>query len=504
MYFRIKRKFILLTIVCIILGLSMVGAKLNVIETMTVMLQKEELLEIEDITTYRVDVNFDPVEKILTAKEKITYKNKRDTAFNALYFHLYPNAFKTEETVPFEKREMELAYPKGFEPGYIQIDNVKNNEENLNYVTMGVGESILKVNLNKPLEIGEKITLEINFTVKIPPSTGRFGYGTNTINIANWYPILSVFDGEKWNLEPYYAIGDPFYSDMGDYRVVLAMPKEYVLASTGKLIKKESIDGKVYWTLEADAVRDFAMIVSDQFKVLEDEINDIKINCYYFEDPLADLALQTAKDSIQIFSEIFGKYPYPQFSVAASDFFIGGMEYPNLVFIDTSLYKEEHKEILEYIIAHETAHQWWYGIVGNDEIREPWLDEALTEYSTLLYYEKKYGEEKRRQVFKEMIVRYYEAYRAMQDNENEVIYRSIKEFKDAQEYQALVYHKGAMFIDDLRKQLGDELFFQTMKVYFDKYKYKNANTEDFIKVCEQVSNKSLRGNFRKWLKYEKE
>lgn len=504
MYFCVKRKLILLTTVCAILGLSMMGARLRVIETMTAMLQKEEFVKIKDITTYTMDVDFDPVEKILTAKEKIFYKNKGDTAFNALYFHLYPNAFKTEETVPFEKNEMDLAYPKGFEPGYIQIHAVKNNEENLNYVTMGIGESILKVNLNKPLELGEKIELEMDFTVKIPPSHGRFGYGGNTINIANWYPIVSVFDGQGWNLEPYYAIGDPFYSDIGDYRIAIAMPEEYVLASTGNLIKKENIDGKVHWTIEAKAVRDFAMIVSDRFKILDDEVNGIKIKCYYFEDPLADLALQTAKDSIQIFSEIYGEYPYEQFSVAASDFFIGGMEYPNLVFIDQSLYKEEYKEVLEYIIAHEAAHQWWYGIVGNDEIREPWLDEALTEYSTLLYYEKKYGVEKRKQVFKDMIVSYYDLYRASQVNQNEMIYRSIGEFQDSQEYQALVYHKGAMFVHDLRKQLGDELFFQIMKVYFDKYKYKNANTEDFIKVCEQVSNQSLRGNFRKWLKYEKE
>lgn len=499
-----KRKILLISIVACILILSGIGSRLDVIETMNTVFHGEKISKDKKINTYTISADFDPVERIITGNQQITYTNNENISFNVLYFHLYPNAFKNEETTPFEKNEMKCAYPKGFETGYIKIDSIQQNGEALNYIVMGMGDSILKVYLKNELEPGQKIELDMDFSVKIPPSCGRFGYGENTINIANWYPILSVFDNKGWNLEPYYAIGDPFYSDVANYRVEILMPKEYKIAHSGDCIKKENIDGKIRWTLEGKKIRDFAIVSSEKFKVIDDEIDGVKIYSYYFDDKFGDLALDTAKDSIKIFTESYGKYPYKQFSVAASDFFIGGMEYPNLVFIDQSLYKEENKKILEYVIAHETAHQWWYGIVGNDEVNEPWLDEALTEYSTLLYYEKKYGIETEKQIYKNLIVRYYNAYIESGLSEDNRVCRSVNKFKDSQEYQALVYYKGAMFIKDLRKQLGDELFFQAMKVYFDKYKYKNANTEDFINICEKVSNKDLRGNFCKWLRYEKE
>ena len=225
--------------------------------------------------------------------------------------------------------------------------------------------------------------------------------------------------------------------------------------STGDVIKKEYIEGNVLWTIEGKKVRDFAMVISDKFKILTDEIDGVKIYSYYLNDPFGELSLEVAKDSIEIFSRVFGKYPYKQFSVVAADFFVGGMEYPNLVYIDNTLYTEGKREILEYVIAHEAAHQWWYGIVGNDEVDEPWLDESLTEYSTLLYYEMKYGIEAKDYIYKNMIEKYYNAYQSSQSNMNGKVCRSIKEFKNSLEYQVLVYYKGAMFVGELRKQLGD-------------------------------------------------
>ncbi|WP_165000303.1 M1 family metallopeptidase [Anaerophilus nitritogenes] len=498
--FSINRKVVLCTVIVCILAVAVIGAKFQIIETF----QGEKIHYDKNITTYGIDIDFDPVERIITGNEKVKYTNQSNTTFNALYFHLYPNAFKKQDTVPFEKNEMDRAYPKGFEQGYIEIQDVQKNNEPLNHVVMGIGDTILKVNLKNSLEPGEKIELDIKFCVKIPPSYGRFGYGEHTVNIANWYPIVAVFDKKGWNLEPYHSIGDPFYSDVANYRVEVSTSNEYVFAHTGKCVKKEKVDGKIRWTLEAKCVRDFAMIASENYQSMDDEIDGVKIFSYYFDDTFGDLALSCAKDSIKIFSELYGKYPYKEFSVAASDFFIGGMEYPNLVFIDQSLYKEEYKEILEYIVVHEVAHQWWYGIVGNDEVNEPWLDEGLTEYSTLLYYEKKYGKEKMNEVYKNLIAKPYHAYESRHPNNKNGVYKSINKFENAYEYQALVYHKGAMFIKELRKKLGDEIFFQVMKVYFDKYKYKNANTEDFLGVCEKVSNQSLREEFEKWLSYEKE
>ncbi len=497
-----SKKLTTIMVVVICLSLSAIGARFEIIKFASVF--NGETLGLEGVNQYTINADFDPVEKIISAKERIIYVNSTEKELDSIYFHLYPNAFKEEKNVPFEKGEMSLAYPDGFEPGYIQIYKVTNRNEPLNYVTIGLGDSILKVHLNEKLDMGEQVEINLEYQVKIPPSTGRFGYGENTVNIGNWYPIISVLDNQGWNLEPYYSIGDPFYSDIGDYRVELSLPGEYIVASTGDVIKKEDIEGRVLWTIEGKQVRDFAMVISDKYKILSQEVDGVKIYSYYINDLFGEISLEAAKDSIKIFSELFGKYPYKQFSVVATDYFVGGMEYPNLVYIDNSLYCDEDREMLEYVIAHEAAHQWWYGIVGNDQVDEPWLDEALTEYSTMLYYEMKYGEEFKEQVYKNMIEKYYNAYINSNPSANKKVYRSVKEFKDPLEYQVMVYYKGAMFISELREELGDEAFFKCMKVYFDKYKYKNATTKDFLQVFEKITNRDLKNLFEKSLGYKKE
>jgi hypothetical protein len=453
--------------------------------------------QVQRLNEYNIDVTFYEEEKIIEGKEKVTYVNKTKENIDSIYFHIYPNVFKTEKTAPFSEEEMDLAYMDGFEPGYINIKSVKSSEGDLSYLVLGKGNSILKVNLNEKLEAGDEKVLYIEFMVKIPPAYGRFGRGKNTINFGNWYPIAAVLDDSGWNLEPYYPVGDPFYSEVSNYRVAITMPPNYVVASTGDLIKKENIEADYEWTFEANKVRDFAMIASDKFKVLEENVDGINIRSYYFEDNSAELALNAAKDAIKIFNEAFGKYPYKHFSVAASDFFIGGMEYPKLVFIDQALYV--NKEFLEYVIVHETAHQWWYGVVGNDEVEEAWLDESLTEYSTLLYYENKYGKEDKQKIYNKMIVEGYNKYKDNVKKDEESILRHLQEFNNNREYHALVYCKGAMFFEFLRQELGDEMFFDVLKVYYDKYKYKNATTEDFIKICEIVSDRDLKSMFNQWL-----
>ena len=179
---------------------------------------------------------------------------------------------------------------------------------------------------------------------------------------------------------------------------------KYKLATTGEIVEQKTDTEKTLYTIDAKLVRDFAFILSDKFTINKTKYKDMLINTYNLNENMSQEAVDVAKSSIDIFSNLFGDYPYNTYSVVASDFFIGGMEYPMLVMIDESLYNNENKFLLEYVIAHETAHQWWYSVVGNDEISEPWLDEALTEYSTVLYFEQKYGKETGDKLIKTMEV----------------------------------------------------------------------------------------------------
>lgn len=453
---------------------------------------KHEIKENSNI--YNIDVVFDPENKKITATQEVSITNKSDKTFSKLYFHIYPNAFQNKDMTPFPKEDMSLAYPKGFSPGKMNIRSVSTVNGPLKY---NVNGTTLEVFLDKPLKSAEKIKMFFEFNCIIPPSQGRFGYGDNTFSIANWYPILAVYDEKGWHNDPYYKIGDPFYSDISSYNVNIKTPRGYIVAATGSLVSKKEESDTTIWEYKTDLVRDFAWVVSDKFKVLEDNIGRINVKSYYIEnDGNGRKALEHAKNSIKVFNKLFGKYPYKDYSVVASDFYIGGMEYPNIVMIGQEFY--DNPELLEYIIVHETAHQWWYGLVGNDQINEAWLDESLAEYSTVLYYEKNYGKETSEKVYHDFILNPYKFYELANQPSN--ILKPITQFDGWKDYGALVYSRGAIMLKELERRVGKGQFLKALKVYYKNYKYKNATTDDFIESINYVTGTDWTDFMYKWLK----
>lgn len=434
-----------------------------------------KLDESKEINKYTMDIIFDDESKRLMCNQNIEYINNTNIDLDKVYFHIYPNAFLKEEFAPFEKDEMEQAYPNGFNEGYIDIKNILNNGDKLEYQIKGDKNDILEISLATKLKQGEKISIDMKYNVKIPNSVGRFGYGNRTINVTNWFPIACVYDDRGWSLKSYESVGDPFYSETSDFYVKILSPIKYDLGSTGKVINKKDDNERVMYEIEAKKVRDFAFILSDKFHIDSDSINGILINTYNLNKDLSKNSTKIAKDSIRIFSDLFGAYPYDTYSVVASDFYIGGMEYPNLVMIDQSLYNEKNKFLLEYVIAHETAHQWWYSVIGNDEISEPWIDEALTEYSTILYFEHKYGKETAEKLIKTMEVQ-------TRNHLCENVFKPTTQYKNSTEYSLNVYTKGAVIFNEIRNTVGDKVFFSTIQEYYKTYMYENVNGVKFVEL----------------------
>lgn len=431
--------------------------------------------EEKSINRYTMDVIFNDETKRIMCNQNVEYVNNTKTDLDKIYFHIYPNAFSKKEFAPFEKNEMEQAYPNGFNEGYIDIKNILNNGKKLEYEIKGDKNDILEVKLGRILKPGEKFSIDMKYNVKLPNSEGRFGYGESTINVTNWFPISCVNDDRGWNLKGYETVGDPFYSDTSDFYVKILILKKYKIGCTGNIINQKSDNEKTLYEIQAKKVRDFAFVLSEKFDVYKDTYKNININTYNLNKNLSKESTKIAKESIKIFSELFGEYPYETYSVIASDFYIGGMEYPMMVMIDQTLYNEKDKFLMEYVIAHETAHQWWYSVIGNDEISEPWLDEALTEYSTVLYFEKKYGKEVGDKLIKTMEVQ-------AKNRSSENIFKPSNQYKDSLEYSLNVYTKGALAFNEVRNKVGDKVFFDTLKEYFNKYKFENVNGAKFVEV----------------------
>ncbi len=473
--------------------------KINNNNNKTLIVKDYNNVNIDKVNTYKIDVEFLPNQKKYKAKQTVIFINNEDKALDKIYFHIYPNAFKRKETAPFLFEELDFIYSQGFEPGYIDINKLTVEGYSSNYKILGIDDTILKIPLNDSLDIGEEVEVYMEYTVTIPPVGDRFGYGNKTFNLGNWYPIVAVYDDEGWNLDPYYKVGDPFYSDVSNYEVSITAPGDYIIANTGSIISMNQDNEYKTWDIKADLVRDFAWTASKYFIKEQKKIGSTVLNIYFLEDDkkINEFVEEVCINCFKIFNNKFGEYPYSEYSVVACDF-PSGMEYPGIVFVGEKYYNRYNKNYLETIIIHETAHQWWYSVVGNDEVDEAWLDESLTVYSEVVYINENYSIEDGNNYYNTNIETNYK-YVKPTITTKEVILKPLNEFNNWTDYGMLVYNKGAMFIHEIEEKYGKETLYKILNEYYNRYKFKNATSNDFIKVCEYITGEKFDTMVNKWL-----
>ena len=418
----------------------------------------------------------------------LSHINRLDKTFKEIYMHIYPNAYKSYG-------------------GGIYIHSILNlgTKNYLKYDVMGDDKTVLRIYLDTELKKFDKIILNISYTIYIPHIGDRFGFNRDIYALGNCFPILAVYDDEGWNLDPYVFYGESFYSHVADYDVYIKIKKDFIIAATGVLVNTTYSNGYKIEHWVGKNIREFAFVASKFFEVYKILYNNITIYSYYLPEAgsMGIRAAEIARQALKVFGEHYGPYVYPEYRVVAVDFWAGGMEYPSLIMIATSLYDPNKREVFELVIAHETGHQWWYGMVGDDENDEPWLDEGLTEYATIMYFEWTYGRATGRRIFnkyyKNRFYRFIDRYKSY----DKPIASTMYDFRGASfAYFYIVYKKGACVLDMLRYILGDDIFFDIFRTLYNRFKFKTATIRDFINIAEEVSGRDLDWFFDFWL-YDK-
>ncbi len=454
----------------------------------------------EDLSTYNMELTLSE-DKILTGVETVEYINNTNSDLSSICFHLYPVAF-SEGAVnpPISALHHNSAYYNGIDYGDIVINSVFVNDKEVVARYEGEDENILVVDLPKALSPNKKVSIRISFMVDIPNINHRFGYGENTINLANFYPIAAVHEDGNFICNPYNHNGDPFYSDMSNYNVTITVPSTMTIASTGTIDSTQTGETSTTYNMSAKVVRDFAIVVSDKFQMIEGTAGDTRVMYYYYDEDTPQDSLQTAIDSVNTFNNLFGTYPYSTLSVVKTNFVHGGMEFPNLVYISDAV---TDNASYRNVIIHEIAHQWWYQLVGSDAYRYPWLDEGLTEYSTALFYENnpQYGISAD-DIMKNTtnnFVTFVDLYEDIIGDIDQSMNRPLNQYNTETEYVYMTYIKGCLLFDNLRDVVGDKKFTKILQEYFDTYKFQNVKPEDFMGICEKVSHSDLSGFFDSWI-----
>ena len=454
-----------------------------------------------NVNEYTMTIAVDEINHTASVLQTTNYINNSDNALDNICFHLYANSFdKGVANKPVSSLYESKAYPHGESYGNIKISSVKIDGVDATTTLEGGDKTILSVALLSSLYPNDRVSVEFEYVVTLPNINHRFGYGDNAINLCNFYPIACVFENGNFSKQEYHYNGDPFYSDMANYDVTIKNFENYIVATSGNQISQKVVDHQKITKVSAKAVRDFAIVLSDKFKTISTKVNNTTVNYYYYNDQNSELSLQTAVDSLNTFNDMIGKYPYQNLSVVESNFVHGGMEYPNLVMISDNLEKYED---YQNTIIHEIAHQWWYGMVGNNEYDYGWLDEGLTEYTTALFYEKNSNYNLK---YDDIInsanssyCMFVEVYTDIFGTVDTSMNRTLNEYKTEPEYIYISYVKGTLLFDSLRDIVGSKTFFKCLKAYFKTYQGKNATPFDLINCFEKTSLCDLESFFNSWL-----
>ncbi len=429
---------------------------------------------------YTVTAEYFPDTRTLSAEMCVTVPNTTETALEELKFELWGNAFREgAQNKPVSDLYAPSAYYRGMSYGNISVTAVDGAA---GFEVCGEDENILSVRLEHALYPDECVTLNMKFDVVLAEINHRLGVGEHTVNLANFYPVLCAYDGGF--LEYVYAEnGDPFVSECADYCVTLTVPKEYSAFCSGESERNEE-NGKAVYSVTAQNVRDIAFVLGTELKSVSAEVTvggkNVKTVYAYYADETPETALSVATESLKYFSETFGNYAYPCYTVVQTDFPYGGMEYPALSMISGTLAKDD----VPTVIAHETAHQWWYAAVGSNQFEAAWQDEGLAEFSTALFLEHcpEYGD-----TYAEFVHRCENGYRAFFSVKTQLtgkadtsMTRPLTSFSGAYEYRNIAYDKGVILFDRVRSVIGEKKLFAALQSYYRAYAGKIASTDDLI------------------------
>lgn len=439
----------------------------------------------ENRTAYDINCEFDG--KSVSGTERVDFYNATDNAFTELKFNLFANAFrKGAKYSPVSAQYYHQSYKWGESYGGLEISAVRINGENVDFKVCGEDRNVLSVPLKAEVFPNERAAVEIDFKTNLAKVVARTGINADTVNLANFYPVLCGIEDGAFYECVYYANGDPFFSEPADYTVRFTRDKKYAAASSGALVSETETGEKITSLYEISAARSFTFVLSEKFEILKETVDGVEISYYYYDDKEADKTLLAAVQAIEFFGEKWGKYPYKTYSVVQTPFVQGGMEFTALAYVSDDLESAAKKEV----VVHETAHEWWQTVVGNNEIKHPFIDEGLAEYSVVLFYETHpdYGftRENLIQSAEKTFKIYCSVYDRITGSVDTTMTRSLSEYTSEYEYVNIAYVKACVMFDWLRNTVGDEKFFAGLKRFYDENAFKTATPESLVGAFERA------------------
>ncbi len=472
--------------------------------------------------SYTMDIDFDHTTHRFTGTQRLVYYNNSPDQLDRAFWHLYFNAFQPGSMMDVRSRTISdpdrrvvdrISKLKPEEEGHLHVKTLKMNGQPVAFEEVG---TILEARLPEPIPPGTSVVFEMEFWGQVPVQIRRSGRDNAegiAYSMSQWYPKLCEYDYQGWHPEPY--IGREFYGVWGDFDVTIHIDRKYILGATGVLQNPEAIGygylpegqklqrpkgDKLSWHFKAENVHDFVWAADPDYKHVVYRRKDGTLLHFLYQEnertrePWAQLP-QIMDRAFDFINAHYGQYPYPQYSfIQGGD---GGMEYP----MATLITGERKLSSLVGVSVHELMHSWYQGVLATNESLYAWMDEGFTSYATseVMNFLCQQGlipgqwtENPHRSD--------YQVYtRFALSGQEEPLSTHADHFQTNRAYSIGSYVKGAIFLHQLQYIVGKQAFDKIMLDYFDTWKFRHPNDEDFIRVAERNSGMVLDWYHQYWI-----
>lgn len=437
------------------------------------------------LSDYYVDAEIDFDRGTVSAGETITYRNPTARALDAVTLTAVPLAFQA-----------------------LSLNDVAVDGVSVRPVVDGIS---IDVPLSRSLAPDESVRLDLAFSITVPRIPGRFGLYGGMMSLGNWLPVVAPYrqgrlitEGrrEGYDHHRYVEAGDAFFTEVANFRVTVRYSPGLQLAHTGTVVDQS--EGRR--VIDAPLVRDFAISLSDRFEAIAGEVDGVILTSFFLPEHRVGgrLMLDAAMATVRWLNRFLSPYPYPALTLAEmGDGTSGtavGQEYPNLVLASSAFVAQPGGmgSYLAYLVIHEVAHQWFYGLVGNDQVYEPWLDEAIVSWLTLEYYRQN-EPELYSTIFEQRIGGLLGP---IQGNPGAFpVDSSIYTYNDETTYFAAVYRRGVLFIEELAQTLGVGPFNDALRDYVQTFSYRLGTPAALMEKLQARTTTSLWPLFGRYLSY---
>lgn len=460
---------------------------------------------------YNMDIDFNIKKHQIKGKQILQYTNNSPDTLHQVFYHLYLNAFQPNSGMDVRSRSLpdpdkrvgdRISKLKSGESGIEKIQSLTMDGVMTSYKVEG---TILEVRLPKPILPHTTVTFDMEFLAQIPIQirrTGRFNTEGIEYSMSQWYPKMCNYDYQGWHANPY--IAREFYGIWGDYDVKITLPSNYIIGATGILQNKDEIGygysdkpvttrpDRQTWHFKAENVHDFVWAADPDYKQITHRMaNGTLIRCFY--QP-GERTTENWERLPKIMEEVFhyanqkyGQYPFAEYSfIQGGD---GGMEYP----MATLITGERSLVSLVGVAVHELMHSWYQMVLGSNEALYHWMDEGFTSYAS-------------NEVMNHLIDKKILPGTAVADphldevnafcnfalsGKEEPLITHADHFMTNTAYGVASYTKGEVLLEQLRYIIGETAFNKGMLLYYNTWKFKHPNPNDFFRIMERVSNIEL-------------